>query len=103
MAEGAARVQPSRAWLAAVAFAGHTPGLWLLARCRFTPALVRVNVAAALLTVLAMVAAGVTAEPGRGAWAVVVAWLWGHFAWSTIFAAWILRGGAIVVRDPSRR
>lgn len=40
--------RPSRGWLAAVAFAGHTPGLKLLFRCRFTPRLVQVNVAAAL-------------------------------------------------------
>jgi len=81
--------------LAAIAFAGHTPGLKLLTRCRFTPRLVRVNVVAALATVLAMVLAGLLADPGRGAWAVLYAWLIGHFAWSIVFSSWILAGGAI--------
>ncbi len=87
-----------RPMLAAIAFAGHTPGLKIMARCRFTPWLVRINVVAALLTVGAMVAAGVLAAPGGGPMAVLVAWLIGHFAWSLVFSAWILAGGAIA--DP---
>ncbi len=85
--------------LAAIAFCGHTPGLKILVGCRFTPLLVRVNVVAALLTVAAMVAAGVLAPAGSGGWAVLWAWLVGHFAWSIVFSAWILRGGAIVEAD----
>lgn len=86
---------PSRAMLAGIAFMGHTPGLKILVGCRFTPWLVRVNIVAAGLTVAAMVGAGLMAPPGQGGWAVLFAWLIGHFAWSVIFAAWILRGGAI--------
>ena len=86
--------------LAAIAFAGHTPGLKIMAGSRFTPLLVRVNVVAAVLTVAAMVAAGVLAAPGEGPWAVLVAWLIGHFAWSVVFSSWILAGGAIADPEP---
>lgn len=92
MAEGSL---PSRRWLAVLAFVGHTPGIKLLVRCRFTPRLVRVNLVAAGLTVVAMIVAGIVAAPGHRGFAVLVAWLFGHFAWSVIFSGWILRGGAI--------
>lgn len=90
----------SRRALAAVAFAGHVPGLSIAARWRWvpahrlTPALVRVNVVAVVLTLAAMAAAGLLARDGERGWAVLVAWLVGHFAWSTIFALWIVAGGA---------
>lgn len=81
--------------LAAIAFLGHVPGLRILTGCRFTVALVRVNVVAVVLTLVAMgVAWGVAAEGERG-WSTFVAWLVGHFVWSTIFAGWILLGGAV--------
>ncbi len=85
----------SRPVLAAIAFFGHVPGLKVIARCRFTPALVRVNVVAVGLTLVAMAVAWSVAAEGERGWATFVAWLVGHFAWSTIFAGWILRGGAV--------
>lgn len=85
----------SRRWLAVIAFLGHVPGLKLFARCRFTPSLVRVNVVAVVLTLLAMAAAWLAAGDGQRAGWTLVAWLVGHFLWSTIFAAWIVRGGAV--------
>jgi hypothetical protein len=88
-------VAPRRWWLALIAFLGHVPGLKLFARCRFTPALVRVNVVAVVLTLVAMAAAWLAAEGGQRGWWTLVAWLVGHFLWSTIFAAWILLGGAV--------
>ncbi|MEM7157326.1 MAG: hypothetical protein AAF799_31055 [Myxococcota bacterium] len=90
----------SRPVLAGIAFMGHIPGLKLLTRARFTPMLVRVNVVAAVATVAAMVVAGLLAEPGAGAMAVFWAWLIGHFAWSFVFAGWILGGGAIAESTP---
>jgi hypothetical protein len=85
----------SRPGLAVIAFVGHVPGLKVIARCRFTPALVRVNVVAAGLTLIAMAVAWFAADEGQRGWAVLIAWLVGHFAWSTIFAGWILAGGAV--------
>ena len=67
----------------------------LVAGCRFTPALVRVNVAAAALTLVAMAVAWTMAAAGARGWSTLVAWLVGHFLWSTIFAGWILLGGAV--------
>jgi hypothetical protein len=86
---------PSRIVLAVVGFMGHTPGLKLFARCRFTSRLVRVNIAAALLTLAAMAGAYVLADEGERGWSVLWAWLVGHFLWSGILATWILLGGAI--------
>jgi hypothetical protein len=99
--ELAARPAPvSRRVLAAIAFLGHVPGLVLIARCRFTRALVRVNVVAAGLTLVAMAIAWSVAAEGERGWATLIAWLVGHFAWSTIFAGWILLGGAVRASSP---
>ena len=87
--------QFSRAMIAAIAFMGHTPGLRLLTSVRFTNRLVKVNVVAAGLTIVAMIAAGLFAPEGSVLMTVFWAWLIGHFAWSFIFAGWILSGGAI--------
>jgi hypothetical protein len=92
---GSAAGGPSRAVLAVVGFVGHTPGLKLLARCRFTTRLVRINIAAVLLTLVAMVGAYGLADDGERGWSLLVAWLVGHFLWSGILATWILLGGAI--------
>jgi hypothetical protein len=91
---------PSRAVLAIVGFVGHTPGLKLFVRCRFTPRLVRVNVIAVVLTLAAMAGAFALADPGERAWSVALAWLVGHFIWSGILALWILLGGAIASAAP---
>lgn len=85
----------SRPRVAAIAFLGHVPGLKLLTDCRLTPALVRVNVVAVVLTLVAMGVAWSVAAEGERGWATLVAWLVGHFLWSTIFAGWILLGGAV--------
>lgn len=88
-----------RLWLAAVAFAGHIPGLKLFTRTRLTPQLVRVNVVAVALTLAAMGLAFALSPNGARGFAVLVAWLIAHFAWSFVFATWIVMGGAVVERD----
>ncbi|MEZ4449512.1 MAG: hypothetical protein R3B09_08530 [Nannocystaceae bacterium] len=85
--------------LALVAFCGHAPGIWILTGARLTPALARVNLVALGLTLAAMAAAGLVSAPDGRLFAVLYAWLIGHFVWSTIFAAWILRGGALRLSD----
>lgn len=85
----------SRPALAAIAFLGHAPGLRVVSGSRFSARLVRVNVVAVTLTLVAMVVAWIVAPEGARGWWTLVAWLVGHFAWSTIFAAWILLGGAV--------
>lgn len=85
-----------RVWWAAVAFAGHVPGLKIATRVRLTPRLKRVNVVAAVATLVAMAIAYFVAEPGGRGYAVLIAWLVGHFAWSITFSSWILMGGAVV-------
>ena len=87
-----------RLWLAAVAFAGHIPGLKLVTRTRLTPSLVRVNIIAAAATLLAMGVAYAVAAPGHRGWTVLVTWLIAHFAWSIVFSSWILLGGAVTER-----
>lgn len=82
----------SRWWWAAIAFMGHAPGIKLFTPCRLTPALVRANVIAVVLTLAAMACAFAAADQG---WWTFVAWLLGHFAWSTIFSVWIVLGGAV--------
>lgn len=84
-----------RLQLAVLAFAGHVIALKILTRCRCTPWMVRLNVIAVALTVVAMAVAGVLAEPGHAGWAVLVAWLVGHFGWSMVLSTWILAGGAV--------
>jgi hypothetical protein len=85
---GAQQRSPSRgaASLALVGFLFHAPGLKLLARARLSPHAVKLNVAAAALTLAAMAYAWLS---GRS---VFLAWLIGHFAWSTVLAALALRG-----------
>lgn len=80
-----------RLWLAAVAFAGHIPGIKLFTRARLTPRLVRANIVAVALTLAAMATAYALANP----FTVLITWLIAHFTWSIIFATWILTGGAL--------
>ena len=87
-----------RLWLAAVAFAGHVPGLKLFTRTRLTPPLVRVNIIAVALTLAAMGLAFALSPAGERAFTVLIAWLIAHFAWSLIFSTWILLGGAVTER-----
>lgn len=89
--------------LAILAFCGHAPGVWILSGARLTPALTRVNLVALALTIAAMIAAALLAAEGEGGRDLVIAWLVGHFLWSAVFAAWILRGGALVFTDRSDR
>ncbi|MBS2028863.1 MAG: hypothetical protein JST54_13255 [Deltaproteobacteria bacterium] len=72
----------TRQRLAIVGFLGHAPGLWLIARFKLDPVTARLNVAAALATVAAIVGAGFHA----GGWAAFLAWVGGHFAWSGVLA-----------------
>lgn len=88
-----------RLWLAAVAFAGHIPGLKLFTRTRLTQQLVRANIVAVALTLTAMGLAFALSSPGERGYAVLVAWLIAHFVWSFVFASWILMGGAVTERD----
>ena len=88
-----------RLWLAAVAFAGHIPGLKLMTRTQLTPRLVRVNIAAVVVTLISMGVAFAISTPGERGWTVLVTWLVAHFGWSFVFATWITLGGAVVERD----
>ena len=95
------RLSYSRPFVAFVAFLGHAPGLRLATPVRFTARGVRINVIAVALTLIAMAVSGFVAPPGQGPWAVLVAWLLGHFAWGTILSIWILAGGAVTLpEDP---
>lgn len=97
----AERRRLGRPALAALAFCGHAIALSLVARDRFTRPMVRANVIAVALTLVAMAVAGVLAAPGQGGMAVLVTWLVGHFAWSMVLSIWILAGGALT--DEPRR
>jgi len=70
----------TRGRLALVGFLGHAPGLWIFARHKLDPVTARLNVAAALATVVAVVVALVC----EGGFAAFLAWLGGHFAWSAV-------------------
>lgn len=78
-----------RRLLAALAFAGHVFGLWLVGY-RLGAAKTPLNRLALAATALAMVAGGFAG----GAWGVLVAWLVGHFGWSMYLARSVLRGEA---------
>jgi hypothetical protein len=92
-------VRVSRRLLAAIAFMGHVPGLKMTSRCRFSQRLIVVNVIAVVLTLVAMATAFATAADGHRLWPLFIAWLIGHFVWSTIFAIWISLGGALVAAE----
>ena len=83
---------------ALIGFVGHLPGVKLLVSRTVTPRLARANVAAVALTLAAMLWAFTAAPAGAAPRWVFVAWLAGHFAWSTTLAAWILRGGGVLLR-----
>lgn len=68
--------------LALIGFLGHAPGLWLVAGHRLDGATARLNVAAALATLAAM-AGGYALHRGLG---LFIAWVVGHFIWSTVLA-----------------
>ncbi len=78
----------TRRRLAVIGFGGHVPGLWLFARHSPCSAVARLNLMALLVTAVAMWHAGRRA----GRRGVFVAWLSGHFAWSTFLATRLLRG-----------
>lgn len=86
-----------------MAFIGHVPGLKLTSSCRFTSNLVRVNIVAVALTLAAMATAFAVANDGNRLWSLFLAWLIGHFIWSTIFASWIVLGGAVQPQAPHVR
>ena len=94
-----AHVVQRRLWLAAVAFAGHIPGLKLFTRTRLTPRLVRANIVAVALTLTAMGLAFALWPVGERGLAVLITWLVAHFVWSFVFATWILMGGAVAERN----
>jgi len=85
--------------LALVAFLGHAPGLWLFAGYRLTTPFHRYNVAALMMT--AAVSAALAAFSLRGA---LIAWMVGHFAWSTLLAWGVARGvaGEMSTASPPR-
>lgn len=72
--------------LVIIGFLFHAPGLKLFAKAQLSPLVVKLNIIAAALTVLAM---GFAAATGRS---VVLAWLVGHLAWSCTLVALTLRG-----------
>src|SRR5687767_85717 len=77
---------PQRRTAAWLAFALHAPGLWLWYRARLRPRLVRANLVAVGLTILATVLAAGFAPAGARLLAALGAWSLGHFAWSAFLA-----------------
>jgi hypothetical protein len=76
-----------------VAFACHAPGLYLFYRERLTGALVRHNLVAIALTLVAMAVAWALAPAGYELWGPLGAWVVGHAAW----------GAYLALRLPHRR
>lgn len=73
--------------LALLAFAGHAPGLWLVARHRLDRDTAKLNGLAVALTVAAVVVAGAA----RGGRAAFVTWLAGHLVWGAVLALRVRR------------
>ena len=80
----------SRSALALVAFLGHWPGLWLVARFRFNAATLRLNLWAAGLTAPSVALMAL----GWGRWAALGAFLLGSVGWSVVLARRVWRGEA---------
>ncbi len=80
----------SRTTLAILGFLGHAPLLKSIVKTRFSPRFVSINLLAVALTLIAMALAYAKYSSGL---AILVAWLVGHFAWSTILAIWAYVGG----------
>ena len=83
---------PAR-WNPLVAFLGHMPGLLLVGH-PLDPQIKRQNAIAVAATLVAMGASWWLAPGGRPGLAVLVVWLFGHFAWSSWLAWWVYRGRA---------
>lgn len=82
-----------RLGLAAIAFAFHAPGLRFLAGYRLRAPIMRLNVVAVGLTLVAMAIAASTFE--RRLLAVFTAWVTCHFLWSTCLAWLVLTQRAL--------
>src|SRR5262245_17477807 len=76
-----------RLGLAALAFAFHAPGLRVFAGYRLRPPILRLNIVAVVLTLVAMALAASLSE--RHLLAVFIAWVTCHFLWS-ICLAWLV-------------
>lgn len=72
-----------------VAWGGHAPGLWLCFREPLPSSLRRPNAVAVLLTLVAMLVAGLLASPSERLAAVGATWLAGHVLWGS-YLAWKL-------------
>jgi hypothetical protein len=73
--------------MAALAFLGHGPGLWLIGRYRLGPKTLKANGFAWLLTFAGM---GV-GYASAGLWALVAAWMVGHVVWGTTLSVLVYR------------
>lgn len=89
----------NRRWSALVGFIGHAPGLKLLVPCTFSSRLVGANVIAVVATVAAMLIAWFVAPEGSGWWWLFIAWVVGHFCWSSVLATWILLGRGLSPKE----
>lgn len=69
-----------------IAFFGHAPGLWLVYREPLPKIVHKPNAIAVVLTLAAMLTAGLLASSGGKAIAVLIAWAIGHVAWGTYLA-----------------
>jgi hypothetical protein len=71
-----------RAW---IAFLFHAPGLWLFCPTRFTPRIIKANLIALALTVIAT-ALSVMVTTRYALWVGLAAWSIGHFLWGAYLA-----------------